>query len=183
MDFLKLVNERTSTRVYSSQPVEGWKIDKILECCRLAPSACNSQPWSFVVVDDHELKSGVAAATCGPLLTFNRFANRAPVIVAVVMEPAKFIARVGGMAKNKNFALIDIGIVAEHFCLAATELGLGTCMIGWFDEKKVGQLLHVPKTRRIPLLITLGYADSPKPRTKIRKTPREIKSVNKYGCS
>jgi len=183
MDFLKLVNERTSTRVYSSKPVEAWKIDEILECCRLAPSACNSQPWSFVVVDDERLKNEVAAATIGPLLTFNRFAGGAPVIVAIVMEPAKFIAKVGGMAKNKDYALIDIGIVAEHFCLAATELDLGTCMIGWFDEKKVRQLLHIPKTKRIPLLITLGYADNPKPRTKIRKTMQQIKSVNKYGNS
>ena len=75
--------------------------------------------------------------------------------------------------------MIDIGIAAEHFCLQAEELGLGACMIGWFDEKKVRQLLGVPKNKRIPLLITIGYSDDA-PREKARKTTDEICSRNRY---
>jgi len=81
--------------------------------------------------------------------------------------------------KDKEYTLIDIGIATEHFCLQAEELGLGACMVGWFDEKKVRQLLGVPKNKRIPLLITIGHSDDAT-REKARKTTDEICSRNRY---
>ena len=180
MDFARLIMERESVRKYTDRPVEKEKIERIMESCRMAPSACNSQPWRFVVVTDPELKNQVARATTGPATPINRFAPQAPVIVALVAEPPNWLSKIGSSIKDKDYYLMDIGIVADHFCLQAADLGLGSCMIGWFDEKKVRELLHIPKKRRIPLLITLGYPAKETPRKKIRKTPEKLYRYNRY---
>ncbi len=180
MHFSELVNLRESCRKYDTRAVERDKITRIIEACRLAPSACNSQPWKFVVVDDPTLRLEVSKATIGPMLQFNRFCLDAPVMVAIIAEKPTWFAKIGSVIKDKDFFLMDIGIVAEHFCLQAAELGLGTCMIGWFDEKKVSNLLHIPEKKRIPLLISLGYPANTKNRTKIRKNQLEILRFNTY---
>ena len=83
--------------------------------------------------------------------------------------------------KKREWPLIDIGITAEHFCLQAAELGLGTCMIGWFDQNRIQELLNIPAKKTIGLLITLGYpTDDYSLRTKIRKEKSEVISNNKY---
>ncbi len=96
------------------------------------------------MVTDSELKEKVARATFGKVLRFNRFVLQAPVIVALVAEPPNWLSKIGSSIKDKDFYLMDIGIVAEHFCLRAAELGLGSCMIGWFDEPRVKELLQIP---------------------------------------
>jgi len=88
--------------------------------------------------------------------------------------------KIGGIIKDKQFKLIDIGITAEHLCLQAAEEGLGTCMLGWFDEKGVKNLLNIPSSKRVELIITLGYPESEKIRLKKRKIIDEIMSYNKY---
>ena len=118
---------------------------------------------------------GEAAAGLG----MNGFAAGVPVIVAVVLEKMNFTAKVGSMLKNKDYCMLDVGIAVEHFCLQAAEEGLGTCILGWFDEKKVARLLGIPKGKRIPLLITLGHPDCDI-RKKIRKPMEEISSWNRY---
>ena len=180
MDFARLIMERESVRKYTDRPVEKEKIERIMESCRMAPSACNSQPWRFVVVTDPELKNQVARATTGPATPINRFAPQAPVIVALVAEPPNWLSKIGSSIKDKDYYLMDIGIVADHFCLQAADLGLGSCMIGWFDEKKVRELLHIPQKRRIPLLLTLGYPAKETPRKKIRKTPEKLYRYDRY---
>lgn len=181
MKFLELIQLRQSDRKYADKPVEREKIERCLEAARLAPSASNSQPWSFVVVDEPELKNKVAYKTFGPLKAFNKFAPEAAIIVAIVMEKPKLISELGGRLKKKEYPLIDIGIAAEHFCLQAAEEGLGTCMLGWFDEKSVKELLRIPKGKNIPLLITLGYTpDGHRTRNKIRKNFDEVVKWNGY---
>ena len=178
-NFITLANLRESVRRYKDTKVEREKINKIIEACRLAPSACNSQPWKFVVVDEPELKEKVAKSSYGRLLRFNKFAPQAPVIVALVTEKPTWLAKVGGGIKDKDFPVMDNGIVASYFCLQAAELGLGTCMLGWFDEKKVKHLLNIPESKRISLLITLGYPAKDR-RKKIRKDFDEICVYNSY---
>ena len=123
--FLELVTKRQSVRKYVHRTVERPLIEKCIEAARLAPSACNSQPWSFVVVDDLELKEKVANETMGVGRVFNKFVPRSQVIVAIVLEKAKWYSEIGGKIKDKEYALIDIGVAAEHFCLQAEELGIG----------------------------------------------------------
>lgn len=180
MDFKDLVLHRESTRKYSDRPVEREKIEQIMESCRMAPSACNSQPWRFVIVSEKEKKDQLARASYGPLMSFNKFAPQAPVIAAIVGEKPNWLSRVGGNVKDKDFYLMDIGIVAEHFCLQAAELGLGSCMIGWFDEPKARKIIEVPNDKRILLLITLGYPAKEKVRKKIRKPADQVWSWEKY---
>ncbi len=177
MGFLELILKRQSTRKYLDRKVDRTLVVKCLEAARLAPSACNSQPWHFVVVDDCAKTREIGDAAAG--LGMNKFASSVPVIVAVVLEKMNFTAKVGSMLKNKDYCMLDLGIAVEHFCLQATEEGLGTCILGWFDEKKVARLLGVPASKRIPLLITVGYPDCGI-RDKVRKPIEEISSWNSY---
>ena len=181
MTFQELINLRQSVRKYSETPVEREKIEKIIEAVHIAPSACNSQPWKIIIVDEPELKNEVAKATFSKTIAFNKFTIEAPVIAVLVIEKAKLIAQIGGSIKDMEYPKIDIGIAAAHFCLQAAELGLGTCMIGWFDEKKIRQLLKIPEKRKIGLVITLGYPPADyKLRKKIRKPLDEICGFNSY---
>ena len=121
MEFSELIKLRQSVRKYSNRAVEKEKIEKCLEAARLAPSASNSQPWKYIIVDEPELKNKVAEATFDKLVKFNKFAVDAPVMVVVVIEKPKLITQIGGIIKKKEYPLIDIGIASEHFCLQATE--------------------------------------------------------------
>ena len=180
MDFKDLVLQRESTRKYADKPVDKKMIEQIMEACRLAPSACNSQPWRFVIATDPEIKDELARASYGPLMSFNKFASQAPVIAAIIAEKPNWLSRIGGNVKDKDFYLMDIGIVAEHFCLQAAELGLGSCMIGWFDEPRSRKILNVPENKRVLLLITLGYPAKDKRRKKIRKSNEDLYAFNSY---
>lgn len=179
MDFLTLARQRQSVRKYNAQTVEKEKLQHCIEAARLAPSACNAQPWSFVVVDDPALLKQIADETYNTIVAFNKFAREAPVIVALIIEKPNMTSQIGGRIKDKDYYLIDIGIAAEHFCLQAAEEGLGTCMLGWFNEKKIASLLHLPKSKRIGLLITIGYSDTSL-REKIRKPIEKIFKYNSY---
>lgn len=181
MEFADLIKLRESVRRYAERPVEEGKIKQLVEAVRLAPSASNSQPWTLVMVSEPELKNRVAEATYSKLVSFNKFAPQAPVIAVLVIEKPKVITQLGAALKDREFPLIDIGVAATHFCLQAAELGLGTCMLGWFDEKKVRKLLGIPKGKRIGLLITLGYAaDGYRTRPKIRKEVEDMSRLDSY---
>lgn len=162
MSLPDLIRQRKSVRDFRDQPVEREKIMACLEAARLAPSACNSQPWKFIVIDDPELKDKLSQVAFNGIYAINTFCKKAPVIVAVISEKGKFIARIGGMFRGTRYYLIDIGIAIEHFVLQAEELGLGTCWIGWFNERAVKQVLNIPQYKKIDILIALGYYDKAK---------------------
>ncbi len=178
-DLLELINFRQSDRAYLSTPIEKEKLERVLEAGRLAPSACNAQPWKFIVVDQPELKNKIADCTSSKVLGMNHFTKQAPIHIIIVEEKANFTSNAGSLIKNKQFPLIDIGITAEHICLQAAAEKLGTCMIGWFDETKVKKLLNIPKSKRVPLIITIGYPEK-ETREKRRKDTDEIVSYNSY---
>ncbi|MDP4239486.1 MAG: nitroreductase family protein [Bacteroidota bacterium] len=177
--FLDLVQHRQSDRAYQDKPVEAEKIERILEAARLAPSACNSQPWKFIVVTDPEKRLQVADATSSKLLSMNHFTKQAPVQLVVLEENGNFTSSVGGWITHKHYPHIDIGIVAAHISLAAADEGLGSCIVGWCDEKKVQKALDIPKNKRVMMVILLGYSAQPF-REKKRKTKEEIVSYNQY---
>jgi nitroreductase len=185
MSFLELAQKRQSVRDYlSDRAVEREKIERCLEAARLAPSTSNSQPWSFVVVDDPQLRRAVAAATFSGLLSFNRFAAAAPVMVVVVTEPpvlSRTYVRLATGLKKRPYHMLDVGMAAEHFCLQAADEGLGSCMLGWFDERAVKRVLGIPERRRVDLVITLGYPAAGTERPKKRKTLDRIRSYNRYA--
>ena len=180
MEFSELITRRQSVREYTSRPVEPEKLEKLVEAVRLAPSASNSQPWKLIFVDRPELREAVARATFSPLIRFNAFVLQAPVIAVLTLERPKRITQLGGRIKHKEYPLIDIGVAAAHFCLQATELGLGTCMIGWFQEQTIKDLLQIPEKSGIGLLISLGYSQAPM-RDKVRKPAGRMSAFNGYS--
>lgn len=178
--FQWLINNRQSVRGYMPDMVEKEKLERILEAGRLSPSACNAQPWKFIVVDEPELKNKIADATSNRVIGINHFTKQAPVHIVVVLESANFNSNFGSFVKDKNLPLIDIGIAAAHLCLQATAEGLGTCILGWFNERTIKKLLDIPRRKRVLLVITLGYSASDELREKRRKTIDEVVSINKY---
>lgn len=181
MALLDLLKQRKSIRDFLDRPVERKKIMMCLEAARLAPSACNSQPWKFIVVDDNELKNKLCHAAFSGIYSLNSFCKMAPVMVVVVSEKSKFIARIGELFRGTKYYLIDVGIACEHFVLQAEDLGLGTCWIGWFNERAVKSVLEIPHRKKIDILIALGYYDREKTRSEHSRDPIDkIASFNSY---
>ncbi len=178
-DTLDLITSRQSVRKYSDRLLEKEKLDRIIEAGRMAPSACNAQPWKFIVVTDPELVLKIAEAASAKLIGMNSFVAEAPVILVIVREKPNFSSKVGSTIKNKDYSLIDIGIATENICLQAKAEGIGSCIIGWFDERMLKKLLDIPKSKRVELIITLGYSLSEQ-REKRRKPAAETVSYNKY---
>jgi nitroreductase len=178
-DTLDLINSRQSDRKYSDKPVEKEKLERIIEAGRMAPSACNAQPWKFIVVTDPELVLKIADAASAKLIGMNSFVAQAPAIMVIVREKPNMSSKVGATIKNKDYSLIDIGIATENICLQAKAEQLGSCIIGWFDERQIKKLLKIPKSKRVELIITLGYSLSDQ-REKRRKPAAETVSYNRY---
>ena len=181
MPLLDLMKHRKSVRDFLDRPVEREKITMCLEAARVAPSACNSQPWRFVVVDEPSLKNQLCKVAFSGIYSINSFCKMAPVIVVVISEKSRFIARVGGMFRGTKYYLIDIGIACEHFVLQAEDLGLGTCWLGWFNEKRVKSVLNIPQHKKIDVLLALGYYDRKKLKSGHDREPADkIASFNAY---
>jgi len=181
MALLELLKQRKSVRDFLDKPVEREKIMLCLEAARVAPSACNSQPWKFIIVDDRELKKKLCDKAFSGIYAINSFCRKAPVIVVIVSEKSKFLARIGGMFRGTKYYLIDIGIAGEHFVLQAEELGLGTCWIGWFNERAVKSVLNIPRDKKIDVLLALGYYDKEKVKSTHSREPLDkIASFNSY---
>lgn len=180
MDFSHLVNQRRSVRQFSTKPLAQEDIKLCLEAARLAPSACNSQPWHFMVLDDPEVKGRVGERIFSGIYSMNKFAKEAPVLVAVVSEKMQWTAALGAQVRDTRYALIDIGIACEHFVLQAQELGIGSCWTGWFDEGALKAELNMAKDKKIDIVLALGYPAEEKTVSKKRKPLEMMSSFNQY---
>ena len=181
MRFDELILARRSVRHYQTKAVEPEKLQALIEAVRMAPSASNTQPWKLIMVDDAEIKERVARATFSNMISFNQFTLEAPVIAVLTVEKHSVTTQMVGWLKTRPFYLMDIGIAAAQFCLQATDLGLGTCMLGWFDEAEVKRILKIPRAVRVALVITVGYeAENRLPRPKVRKPAEVMSSWNQY---
>ena len=178
MSFLDLVKRRKSIRKYDTRPVPREAIERCLEAARLAPSACNCQPWQFIVVDDAQLKERVAQAAFSGVHTMNSFAKNAPVLVAVVRDRSSYLSALGGACRGIPFSLIDVGIACEHFALQAAEEGIGTCYLGWFKERAVKNILGLTRDKKIDMMMSMGYPAGDEQRDKIRKSLNEMSRFN-----
>jgi nitroreductase len=161
VEFMDVVRRRRSVRKYRPDPVPQATIDQVLEAARLAPSWANSQCWTFILVTDPKVKRRLAKAG-------NDWVEHAPAIIAVCAEPEK-----SGVKGDQQYYLLDVGIALEHLVLAATDQGLGTCWIGWFEEETARRALGVPGDVRVVALTPLGYPDE-EPEARPRRSPDEI---------
>lgn len=164
MDFLELVKNRYSVRSYRPQPVEREKLDYILECARLAPSAVNFQPWRFYVVESEEAKA--ALRPCYHRAWF----SEAPLYIVVCADEAVSWKR---SSDGRDHADVDAAIAAEHICLAAAQQGLGSCWVCNFDLPACREALQLPENLRPVVLVPIGYA-ADVPAQKKRKLLSEI---------
>lgn len=174
MTFNQLVQKRESCRNFSDRPVEKEKLISIIETVRLAPSACNSQPWHFTLATGESARK---ISACTHELNMNSFTESCPAFIVINEEPVKLMARISGSLKSQHYAQIDIGIAAAHICYAATDLDLSTCILGWFNENQVAQAIGISPDKRIRLIIAVGYAASDTLREKKRKDISNILTV------
>lgn len=176
--FLQLAEQRQSDRAFvPGKKIEREVLERILQAVRLAPSACNGQPWHFTVVTDDALLPEVGRATSS--LGMNKFVKDASALVLITHEGTNITSKLGCGIKDKDFPIMDIGIASAYIALAAEDEGIGSCILGWFDETKIKELVGIPKKKRLMLIVALGYAAKPK-RKKVRKELDKVVSFEKY---
>ena len=173
MNFIDIAKARQSCRAYDeNRAVEKEKLDAVLEAARLAPSACNGQPYHITVCEGDAAKEA-ARATMG--MGMNKFADKAPVLIVISEMPYVKTAALGAKLKGNDYRSIDIGIVAAYLTAEATAQGLSTCILGWLDDEKIRKICGLEYPAR--LVITLGYdKEGDCIRTKKRKNLDELVS-------
>lgn len=180
MDFKELAQKRRSVRKYLNKKVERELIDQCLDTALLAPSARNSQPWKFIVIDDEQILSKVKECTSDDDYQLNLFTRSAPAMIAVVNEGINYKPIDRGKMKGEDYTQSDVGGAIAMLCLKATELSLGTCIIGSFDAQNVKEILGIPKDKKLNLMITVGYPVDEVISTKVCKQKEKVISYNKY---
>jgi len=178
-NFLKLVKARHSVRKYQDRPIAKKELLKCVEAARLAPSASNSQPSRFIIIDDPEAKLQFARHAFSGVYAATKWAAKAPAIIVLLAELDLMANRIGKQITGLHFYLIDTGIAGEHFVLQAQELGIGTCWIGWFSAKGVKKALHLPAKYKPVAIIAAGYPETSKAKRKKRKSLKDIHWFNK----
>ena len=176
----EILNLRYSCRDYDSRPVSEGDLTAICEAARLAPSACNSQTWRFVVVRDRNLISRVCDEAMRPVIR-NQWMKEAPVLIVGCSKLDILANKIGSAVTGIEYYQIDLGIAMEHMVLKATELGLGTCWIGWFKEEKIKEILGIPGIIRVTALLTVGYPGTGVSAGKKKKSLDEIVYRDQWG--
>lgn len=179
--FLELARSRRSLRTYSPRMIERKDLELCVEAARHAPSACNSQPWKFIVIDDPAQREKVAGTFRRGTFSMNAFVRDAAAFLVIVSEKQKFVPWLGGKIACRDLRQTDIGLACAHLVLQAQELGIGSCILGWFDQKELRKILSLPPQKRIELVVSLGYpADNALPREKQLKKINDVISFNRY---
>ena len=171
MNFIEIAQKRQSCRNYNpAKDVEIEKINQILNAARLAPSACNSQPYMITVCREQAAKK-VASMVQG--MGINKFAPDVPLMLVISEMPYSASAALGAKIKGNDYRSIDIGILSAYITAEATALGLGSCILGWLDDEKIREVCELDAPVR--LVIAIGYAsEDDKPREKKRKNMDEL---------
>ncbi|MFV0521271.1 MAG: nitroreductase family protein [Mangrovibacterium sp.] len=173
MDVITAIRDRYSERMYKSKKITTEELYQILEAGRLAPSACNKQPWKFIVVSEEENLEKLYQS-------YSRdWFSGAPQVIVVCGEHEESWNR--STFDNKDFLDIDVAIAIDHMTLRATEIGVGTCWVCAFDPKQVSELLQLPKNVEPIALLPIGYPASASVSEKKRKSIEEVVFFEKYG--
>ena len=154
------IARRVSCRRYRGEPVPEAELRHILEAARLAPSACNQQPWRFAVVRDDRLRQRIVEEGFLPGIQMN-WALEAPVHVVVGMKRTFLTHRLAASVSGVDYPWVDIGIAGEHLVLAATARGLGTCWIGWIKPRVLARIVGWPGSVKPVVVITVGFPADP----------------------
>jgi nitroreductase len=170
---LEIMRKRYSCRRYRSDLPDSTMMSTLAEAVRLAPSACNRQPYTFYFITDRDAIAEIARAVpLGPV-SVNSWMETAPLLVAAVGKPELVWHRMTQVI-DTDYHRTDAVIAMDHLSLVATEMGLGTCWVGWFHRKKVGKILKVKSGEEVVILMTAGYPDREPPKERKRKEPGEL---------
>lgn len=174
MNFTEIAQTRQSCRSYdATRAVEQEKLDAILACARLAPSACNAQPYHITVCKGESAK---AAAKAVQGMGMNKFASDCPVMLVISEAAYNATAALGAKVKDNDYRSIDIGIMTAYLTAEATAQGLSTCILGWLDDKELRKICGIEE--KVRLVVSLGYAKAEdKLRQKKRKDMDELVKV------
>lgn len=159
MEFSKVISSRRAIRKYKKDPIPEEKLHRLFEALSAAPSGNNREPYKFIFVREKEQRAKIASQAC-----HQEFLTEVPLLMVACCD------------KGKAF---DTAIAVDHLVLAATNEGLGTCWIGWFEKEVVREILAIPETMEIPILISIGYADETPP-VKPRKSLDELIAMDRY---
>jgi len=176
----QILFSRRSVRSFDSKPVNEKDITSIIEAARLSPSACNSQTWRFIFVTRREIIRKICHEGMRPVIP-NKWLEQAPLVIVGCSQLDVIANRVGARVTGIEYYQIDLGIAMEHMVLKATELGLGTCWIGWFDETHIKDILGIPKKIKVSALLAVGYPKDAPPKKKKRKPAEKIAFSEKWG--
>jgi nitroreductase len=176
----KLIQKRISVRSYSSKPIKNVDILAICEAARLAPSACNSQTWRFVAVTDRKIIKKICEECMRPVVR-NKWLKDAPLIIVGCSRLDIVVNKIGKAITGIEYYQVDLGIAMEHMVLKATELGLGTCWIGWFKERQIKKILKIPQKVKVTALLAVGYSKENTVKIRDRKPLEKILFFNKWG--
>jgi nitroreductase len=173
MDNVKnIISSRRSVRKYQSKKISDRLIKEVIEAARLAPSGCNSQPIRYLVIKDEATKSKLKTNN----IFKQDFIYTAPVIIVCCGDPAVYPQKKSDPEfddANAIMAIRDVSIAAQNLVLRATELGMGTCYIGWMNKAKIKKVLKISGSYVVPFIITLGYP-AEKPKARPRKSLEDI---------
>ena len=172
MDVMEAIRTRRSVRSYDSRPIPDEVMERLKDSLRLAPSACNYQPWKFILVTDPELKRALAKASMD-----QHFIAEAPLIVVGCGFPDRAYKHMGGYGNSTD---VDLAIALDHLTLAAVAEGLGTCWIGAFHEEQMKKLLNIPAGVKPVALTPVGYPKSPELNRPVREQDR--KTADEVFC-
>ena len=171
--FMELAETRRSVRAYKSDAVPEELLQTVLEAGRLAPSACNKQPWRFIVVRNEAGRRALGAAYA------REWFWKAPVVIAVCILPKEAWTR---SYDGRNYAMVDGALALDHMTLAAAELGLGTCWIAAFDPAAAREILGLPDGVEIVGMTPLGFPDvEANPRVRSRRPLGETVMKERWG--
>jgi nitroreductase len=176
----QILNTRKSVRSFDSRPVNEKDILSIIEAARLAPSACNSQTWRFIFVTHREIIRKICHEAMRPVIP-NKWLEQAPLVIVGCSQLDVIANRIGSRVTGIEYYQIDLGIAMEHMVLKATELGLGTCWIGWFNENKLKDILEIPKKIKVSALLAVGHPKNAPGKTRKRKPTEKIVFSEKWG--
>lgn len=181
MTFEELQSNRESCRVYQDKPVEREKLERLADIGRMAPSACNSQPWRYIIVDEPEAREKLLDAFDDDGINSCKWGAGAPAFLVICEQKASLMPKVHERYGSQHFAPIDIGLTAMTICYEALDLGLSTCMVGVVSQKKMKDYFGIPEEVAVRLVITVGYApEGTEIRAKIRKPLDEVRTYNRW---
>mgnify|MGYP003308982523 FL=1 len=173
MNFNELVEKRESCRAYTGAPVKREDLDTIVHAGRMAPSAKNTQPWKFYVVSGEKLEDMAEAVK---VMGFNKFVDNAGAFIAIVADKSTTLDKMMKTVTSRDFVENDIGIAVASMTYQASDLGLGSCILGAFSGKAVAKVIGIDESRAkdVKLVLAVGKRENPEVRVKKRKDLHDV---------